>query len=71
MKIKIANSIASDGRPRFAASHLWLSCLPMSHKKDARLIWVKDKTQNRHITNYIHKPQRDVFAKYRYSDQIH
>ena len=29
--------------PRFAASHLGLpvSCLPMSHKKDAKLIWVK------------------------------
>ena len=25
----------------FAASHLWLFCLPMSHKKDARLILVK------------------------------
>ena len=25
----------------FAASHLGLFCLPMSHKKDARLIWVK------------------------------
>ena len=24
-----------------AASHLGLFCLPMSHKKDARLIWVK------------------------------
>ena len=23
------------------ASHLGLFCLPMSHKKDARLIWVK------------------------------
>ena len=26
---------------RFAASHLGLFCLPMSHKRDARLIWVK------------------------------
>ena len=25
---------------RFAASHLGLFCLPMSHKKDVRLIWV-------------------------------
>ena len=25
----------------FAASDLVLHCLPMSHKKDARLIWVK------------------------------
>ena len=38
MKIKKANRIASDGTPRFAASHLGLFCSPMSHKKDARLI---------------------------------
>ena len=36
--IEKANRIASDGR--FAASHLGLFCLPISHKKDARLIWV-------------------------------
>ena len=41
MKIKIANRIAPNGTPRFAASHLGLFCLPMSHKKDAGLIWVK------------------------------
>ena len=40
MKIKSANRIAPDVTPRFAASHLGLFCLPMSHKKDARLIWV-------------------------------
>ena len=39
MKIKLANRIASDGTPRFAASHLGLFCLTMSHKKDARLIY--------------------------------
>ena len=44
MKIKIGNRIAPDGTPRFAASHLGLFCLPMSHKKDARLIWVMDCT---------------------------
>ena len=33
MKIKIANRIASDGTPPFAASHLGLFCLPMSHKR--------------------------------------
>ena len=27
--------------PHFAASHLGLFCLPMSHKKDARLIRVE------------------------------
>ena len=32
-----ANRIAPDGTPHSAASHLGLYCLPMSHKKDARL----------------------------------
>ena len=41
MKVRKANRIAPDGTPRFAASHLGLFCLPMSHKKDARLICVK------------------------------
>ena len=40
MKIILANRIAPDETPRFAESHLGLFCLPMSHKKDARLIWV-------------------------------
>ena len=39
MNIMSANRIAPDGTPRFAASHLGL-CLPLSHIKDARLIWV-------------------------------
>ena len=38
MKFLYANRIAPDGAPRSAASHLGLCCLPMSHKKDARLI---------------------------------
>ena len=37
-KFLYANRIAPDGTPRSAASHLGLYCLPMSHKKDARLI---------------------------------
>ena len=37
MKILSANRIAPDGTPRSAASHLGLFCLPMYHKKDARL----------------------------------
>ena len=41
MKIMSANRLAPDGTPRFAASHLGLFCLPMSHKKDARRISVK------------------------------
>ena len=42
MKIKIANRIAPDGTPHFVVSHLGLFCLPLSHKKAARLIWVKE-----------------------------
>ena len=41
MKFVSANRIAPDTTPCFAASHLGLFCLPMPHKKDARLIWVK------------------------------
>ena len=37
----IANSGAPDQTPRYAASDLGLRMLPMSHKKDARLKWVK------------------------------
>ena len=37
MKILLANRIAPDGTPRSAASHLGLFCLPMSHKRNARL----------------------------------
>ena len=44
MKNKIANRIAPDGTPRFAASHLGLLCLTMSHKKDAMLLWVNNRT---------------------------
>ena len=41
MKFIKANRIALDGTPRIAASHLGLFCLPMSHKKNTRLIWIK------------------------------
>ena len=37
MKILFANRIVTDGTPHSVALHLWLYCLPMSHKKDARL----------------------------------
>ena len=37
IKFLCANKIAPDGTPRSAASHLGLFCLPMSHKRDARL----------------------------------
>ena len=37
MKFLCAHRIAQDGTPRSVASHLGLSCLPMAHKRDARL----------------------------------
>ena len=37
-KILLANRIAPDGMPRCAASHLGQYCMPMSHKREARLI---------------------------------
>ena len=37
MKFLCANRIAPDGTLRSAASHLGLFCLPMSHKRDARI----------------------------------
>ena len=37
----LANSGDPDQTPRSAASDLCLCCLPMPHKKNARLIWVK------------------------------
>ena len=47
MKFLHANRIAPDGTPHSAASHLGLFCLPMSHKRDARLKGVK-KTKDVH-----------------------
>ena len=38
-----ANSEDPDQMQRSAVSNLGLHCLPMSHKNDARLIWVKAK----------------------------
>ena len=35
MNFMSANRIARDGTPHFAASHLGIFSLPMSHKKDA------------------------------------
>ena len=40
IEILKANSGDPDQRPRSAASDRGLCCLPMSHNKDARLIWV-------------------------------
>ena len=39
-----ANRKGPDGTPRFAASHLGLFCLPMSHKKDAMCIKTRSAT---------------------------
>ena len=39
-KFRFANSGEPDQTPQFAASDLVLHCLPMSHKKEAMLIWV-------------------------------
>ena len=40
--------------PHLSASDLSLHCLPMSHKKYARLIWVKTKSadDNNNMKNY-------------------
>ena len=40
MKFLCTNRIAPDGTPNSAAAHLGLHCLPVSHKRDARLISV-------------------------------
>ena len=41
MTLLYANSGEPDQTQRFAASDLVLHCLPLSYKKDARLLWVK------------------------------
>ena len=52
-KLLQANSEEPDQTPLSVASYLDLHCLPVSHKKDARLIWVnigllfeREKQQN-------------------------
>ena len=40
MKFMNGNRIARDGTPHLVASHLGIICLPMSHKKDTRLVRV-------------------------------
>ena len=45
LQILIEHSVSkqrrSDRTPDYAVSDLGLQCLPMSHVKDARVIWVK------------------------------
>ena len=43
MKFMKTDRLAPDGTTRFAASHRGLFYLPMYHKKDTRLLWVKLK----------------------------
>ena len=40
MYILLANGGDPDQMPNFVASDLGLHCLPMSHQKEARLIWL-------------------------------
>ena len=42
-KLLFGNSGEPDQTQHFAASNLFFFCLPMSHEKDARLIWVNKK----------------------------
>ena len=63
MKILQANRLAPDGAPRFAASHLGLFCLRMSHKKDAKLISVYKYQRtngpvNAHLISWPSKAQQ-------------
>ena len=44
MKFILANRIAPDGTPCFAASHLGLLCLSMSIKRMLGLCWLMKKT---------------------------
>ena len=60
MKFMPANRIAPDGTPHFAMSHLGLFCLPMSHKKDARLIWVKLLSVVLHIKQPLHYSNQEA-----------
>ena len=72
MKIKKANRIAPSGAPRFAAPHLVLFCLPMSHKKDARLIcvwrirtlkYIYVSTDANGLSRVIRKHDFSIYAK--------
>ena len=56
MKFLCANRIAPDGVPHSAVSHLGLCCLPMSHKKDARLIRVQHGLKQNKFLDKICSP---------------
>ena len=53
-----ANSRDPDPTPHSMASDLGLHCLPMSFKKDARHIWVKNA-----IILLSHKSSRDLGSR--------
>ena len=53
-----ANSGDPDQTPHSVASDLGLHCLPMSHKKDARHIWVKNA-----IILLSHKSSRNLGSR--------
>ena len=44
IKISVRNSEDLHQTPLNGASDQGLHCLPMSHKRDAKLIWVKDES---------------------------
>ena len=46
----LANSGDPDQTPRSVASDLVLPCLPLSHKKDARLIWVSSAVHSKSVS---------------------
>ena len=48
-----ANSVDPDQTLHYAVSDQGLHCLPMSHKKDARPIWVKYSQKKRNIWNHV------------------
>ena len=50
MKIIKSNRMAPDGTSRFAASHLGLFCLPMSHKKTLGLYGLMKYLKNRNTS---------------------
>ena len=53
-----ANSGYPDQKPHSVASDLGLHCLSMSHKKDARHIWVKNA-----IILLSHKSSRNLGSR--------
>ena len=57
LKETTANSGEPDQTPPFAASDLGLHCWPLSHKKDARLIWVNVSNACKWGRRRTHGPQ--------------